>query len=478
MSRSAAVFLILSLLPTAACRRADTPSADATSPPALPKLNVQSYREPLRTSAATAYLQAQTNPSDPESVGRLGMLLHAFGQTESAEICYRRALALAPRRFAWAYYLALAQSLDNKNESAAATLRQAIELDPGYVPARLKLAEILLGLNHPDEARAAAQAILQDNPNVAPAHYLLGRAASATGHTPDAAQSYGKACELWPTYGTAHYALALLLQSQGRSADAQTHMAVYQKYKADGDPQPEDPQLDAVRALDNSALAHLMKGVDLENSGRLPEAIAEHEEAVRQDPKLAQAFANLISLYARSGQPAKADQAYLSAVALNPNLPQCHYDYGVFLAGLGRYREAEAAFRKALASSPHYAEAHSNLGAMLERAGRLDEAAAEYRAAVENKPNFRQAHYQLGHLLLMRKKPADAIAELTQTLTPEDSDTPRFTFALGVAYAENRNFPEAERYLDQAGARAASLGQEQLAIQIQAVLASVRKAAN
>lgn len=38
--------------------------------------------------------------------------------------------------------------------------------------------------------------------------------------------------------------------------------------------------LEAVRALDNSALAHLLKGVDLENAGQIAQAIAEDEEAI------------------------------------------------------------------------------------------------------------------------------------------------------------------------------------------------------
>ena len=466
--------LTISLLTAAGCRQ---PAGERMDLPALPRLTIATYREPLRAEIEKAHRRAAANPSDADSSGQLGMLLHAFGQTETAEVCYRRARVLDPKRFSWAYYLGLVQALDGKNEAAAVSLREAAELDPGYVPARLKLAEVLLNVGRFDESQNASMAILKDNPGVAPAYYWLGRVSSARGQGAAAEERYLKACELWPSYGTAHYALGLLLQKAG-NADAHVHLAAYQKYKADGDPQPEDPQLDAVRALDDSGLAHLMKGVDLENAGQFDQAIAEHEAAVRQDPKLVQAYANLISLYARNGQPEKAEAAYRAAVAINPNLPQSHYDFGVFLAGVQRYREAETAFRKALESSPHYAEAHSNLGAMLERGGHLAEAMGQYRAALENKPNFRQARYQLGHLLLMQKKPNDAIEQLSQTLTPEDADTPRFTYALGVAYAEARNFPDAERYLQQAAERAAGLGQQQLAVQIRAVLASVRKAAH
>ena len=431
------------------------------------------YRSQNRERLEKAFHVLQARPLDAEANGNLGMLLQALDQTETAEVCYQRAHHLDPRRFQWAYYLGLVQALKGRNAEAAASLRAAIAIDPGYVPARIRLAEVLVGLGGLDESRQVCESLLKDNPQVAPAWYWLGRIASARGRLPEAEEHYRKACQLWPTYATAHYALALSCQKLGHTAEARTEIAAWQKYKAAGDPQPEDPALEAVRALDNSALAHLTKGVDLENAGNIEQAIAEHEEALRQDPKLSQAYANLISLYARVVKPEKAEQAYRNLISINPNLPQSHYDYGVFMVSRGNFAAAESAFRKALASSPNYAEAHSNLGAMLERRGKFEEAAGEYEAAIENKPAFREAHYQLGHLLLMQKKTPEAIAQLLQTVTPEDGETPRFMYALGIAYAEAGDFSSAQRYLQQAGRLAANSNQGQLMAEIQTTLARV-----
>jgi tetratricopeptide (TPR) repeat protein len=441
--------------------------------PDLPRLTIANFRPQIRDQVQKAYDDVKARPKDAESNGRLGMLLQAFSQFESAELCYRRARILDPNRFQWAYYLGLTQSLDGKNEEASRNLRDATRLDPQYLPARLKLAEVLLALGRLDDSQTICHSIVKDNPQVAPAYYWLGRVDSAKGDVQAAIEQYGKACQLWPSYGTAHYALALAYQGTGAKAEAQQHMAAYQKYKADGDPQPEDPQLEAVRSLDNTALAHLMKGVDLENAGQVDGAITEHEEAVKQDPKLAQAHANLIALYARAGRADKAEAEYRATIGINPNLPQSHYDYGVFLVSQRRYREAEDAFRKALESSPNYAEAHSNLGAMLELRGKSEEAIQQYRAAIDGKPNYRMAHFQLGRLLLMKSRAAEAIAQLSQTLGPEDGDTPRCMYSLGLAYAESGDFASAERYLRAAGQRATSLGQSQLLGQIETALRKV-----
>lgn len=445
--------------------------------PPIPKLQLERYRPQLRSHLQGAYDAVQARPSDAEANGRLGMLLHAFEQLGSAEICYRRARRYDPKRFDWAYYLGLVQALAGENADAAANLEDATRIDPGYVPARIKLSEVLLLLGRLDESREVSAALLKEDPQIAPAYYWLGRVEAAKGDLAAAEKWYAKACDSWPTYGTAHYALALAYQKTGQPGQAQSHMAVYQKYQANADPEPEDPRLEAVRALDNSALAHMMKAVDLENAGQNQQAIAEDEEAVRQDPKLVQAYANLISLYARAGESEKAEQAYQAVVAINPNLPQSHYDYGVFLVSRSRFADAEAAFRKAIEASPHYAEAHSNLGAMLERRAQIEDAAKEYRIAIEDKPNFRQARYQLGRLLLMQKKTAEAIENLRQTLTPEDAATPRFLYALGVAYAESNDFASARQYLERGASQAQTLGQEQLATQIRTVLREVEQRA-
>src|SRR5215472_9300282 len=281
---SRSLLCLVAILLLAACSTPSSVRHDRDLPD-LPKLTVANFRPQIRDRVQKAYDDVNAKPKDPDANGRMGMLLQAFSQFESAEVCYRRARILDPKKFQWAYYLGLTQALDGKNEEASGTLRDATNLDPQYLPARLKLAEVLLTLGRLDESRTICQSIAKDDPQFAPAYYWLGRVESATGHVPAAIEQYGKACQLWPSFGTAHYALALAYQGTGATVEAQQHMAAYRKYKADGDPQPEDPQLEAVRSLDNTALAHLMKGVDLENAGQLDGAIAEHQEAVKQDPK-------------------------------------------------------------------------------------------------------------------------------------------------------------------------------------------------
>ena len=92
--------------------------------PDLPSLTIANFRPQIRDRVQKAYDDVKAKPKDADANGRLGMLLQAFSQFESAELCYRRARILDPNRFQWAYYLGLAQSLDGKNEEALRSLRE------------------------------------------------------------------------------------------------------------------------------------------------------------------------------------------------------------------------------------------------------------------------------------------------------------------------------------------------------------------
>ena len=170
----------------------------------------------------------------------------------------------------------------------------------------------------------------------------------------------------------------------------------------------------------------------------------------------------MIQLYARAGQPDKAEQQYRAVLVLDPKLAECHYNYGVLLVGLDRLAEATQAFQRSLQLNPLHAEAQYNYAVMIEREGRLEEAATHFRKAIENKPNHRQAHFHLGRILVHQEKLPEAIEHFLQTLTPEDDETPRFTYALGATYARAGNRTKAVQYLRLALDQAKALGQTQL----------------
>ena len=77
--------------------------------------------------------------------------------------------------------------------------------------------------------------------------------------------------------------------------------------------------------------------------GKLPDAIAEYEEALRIKPDYAEAHTNLGTLLA--GMPGKLPEAiaeFRAAIRFRPDYPEAYNDLGVVLAGTGRLQEAIA----------------------------------------------------------------------------------------------------------------------------------------
>lgn len=439
----------------------------------LPKVTSTDFPPEVRLQVERAYENARQHPRDAKASGELGMLLDLYHRPEEARVCYERAHRLDPSAFQWLYYLGALQSKQGKHQEAAQTLRAALRLNRDYLPARLKLGDSLLAAGELDESHTTYSAIIERWPQTAEAYYGLGRISAAHGDLAAARESYLKACELFPRYGAAHYALAQVDRKLGKDNEAEQQLSLHAETRTLVPP-VDDPLRDALRALDRAAESHLERGVELEQAGRLDDAIAETERALQLDPKLVMAHANLIILYGRTGNLKKAEEHYQAAIRLNPHqFPDAPYNYGLVLMKDGKLAEAEKAFRKALEINPSFADAHNNLGFLLERQGKLAEAIAEYKKAVEARPDFRQAHFNLGRVLVNQQQYQEGIRELQQTLQPVDESTPAYLYALGAAYGRAGNRQEAARYLEQAREQASARGQTKLLSDIEKDLQSL-----
>src|SRR6266571_1355938 len=431
----------------------------------LPRLPLEQYPSELRGRVADVLSRAEQEPRSASAAGGLGMLLHAYDQLEPAVACYRQARRLEPQAFEWAYLEGVVEGRLGRYEAAAAALRDALRAQPAYLPARLKLAEALLSTGDTAGSAALYQAILEDEPRSPPAHYGLGRVEAARGRVAAAAEQYLEATRLFEDFGAAQYALAMAYRDLGREEEARQRLALYQKYLL-GAPPLVDPVLERVRQLKGGAREHLAEGVRLGKAGDAEGAIREHERALAEDPKLAQAHANLISLYGRRERWDEVEQHYRAAVALAPGLADVHYDYGVALSQQGRSREAAEAFKRTLEINPYHARAHNNLGALLLEEGRFEGAAGELRAAIENDPGFRLARFNLGRVLVAQGRLREAIEELRRIVTPEDEETPRYLYALAAAYVRAGDREKGVSYAQEARRKAEALCQAELVASI------------
>ena len=358
-----------------------------------------------------------------------------------------------------------------RHAEAASQLERALHLNADYLPARVKLAESLLDAGNIDESRRLFEALAREAASEPAAHLGLGRIAAAQGDHATAVSHLERAVQLFPEWGAAQYALALSYRALGRRDEAQRALERHARYGPRW-PGLDDPVLAGVMALRDDAQTSLERGLKLAEAGDLNGAIAAHEQALARDPSIAQAHANLISLYGRVRNWAKAEEHYRAVVALGFNLADAHYDYGVLLGMQDQWEAAAAAYRQAVAIDPHHSRAWNNLGQALERQRQIEAAADAYRQSIASEPTFRLARFNLGRMLIALGRNQDAIEELEKLAEPRDSEAPRYLFALATAHVRAGHKDEGIKWATEARNLALEHGQRELAAAIDRDLVS------
>jgi TolB-like protein/tetratricopeptide (TPR) repeat protein len=222
----------------------------------------------------------------------------------------------------------------------------------------------------------------------------------------------------------------------------------------------------------------------------LRKAIECFEEAVREDPGYALAYAGLAECYLILPQtgPIRPQEAYVKASAaamkavdlddglaeahsslayskmisewnwrvaesefrraieLNPSCAIAHQCYSDYLTATGRHREAIAQMERASELDPMSPMINTDVAWSLIFAGQYDRAIEQYRKVLEIEPNFLQARWGLGLCYLQKCHYDEAILELRRatSLSPE---TPMMLATLGYAYARWGKKDEARKLL-------------------------------
>jgi tetratricopeptide (TPR) repeat protein len=454
--------------------------------PALPVVALEQFPAASRAALHPAFERAKRAPDDELSVGQLAMTLHAWEQWEPAHAAYQRAIGLSlsrgsgdARTWKWKYLDAVVlQRLARPNDAAnvledAAGLRGAAA-PRRYLPAKVKLAEALFDAGDVEKSARLYEELVKEPAAEPIAELGLGRVAAAAGHYEEAARHFARAITLFPEFGAAHYALARSARALGKTEESQRALERHQQYGARW-PALDDPLLAEIAAIRTDARASLQRGLKLAEAGDVDGAIASHEAALTTSSgsAAAQAHVELITLYGRQKDWAKAEEHYRSAVSLAADLEAAHYNYGVLLGLQDRRAEAAAAYRLALEVNPLNPQARNNLGQLLERDRKYDDAAAEYRRVVEVMPTFRLARFNLGRMLIVLGRPRDAVVQLEHLTEPRDAETPRYLFALATAKIHAGQRDDGVKWANEAKRLAVEHGQQELAAAIERDLAAL-----
>jgi tetratricopeptide (TPR) repeat protein len=151
-------------------------------------------------------------------------------------------------------------------------------------------------------------------------------------------------------------------------------------------------------------------------AGRVPDAIAQLEHALRLKPDDAEAHSNLASAFQLQGRLTEAVLHAREAARLEPDDDRVHFNLGNAMNATGRIDEAIREFARAVQINPQNADAHFNLAMLLGPRNRIDEAIAHLRSALSINPQNAEAHRNLAVALGLKGRVDEAIQEAREAV--------------------------------------------------------------
>jgi len=154
--------------------------------------------------------------------------------------------------------------------------------------------------------------------------------------------------------------------------------------------------------------------------------------------------------YIRTGNMAKAKEAFSQMIESQPKDARAHFYLGVALANLGDVQGAEAEYRKAIDLNPRLPEAENNLGVLYLDAGRTEEALKHLDAAVAIAPGYAEAHYSRGLALENLDRSDEAVEAYKTAIKADPAQAAAPLIALGQLYMKKKDFDKARKTLEEA----------------------------
>lgn len=263
----------------------------------------------------------------------LGLLAAAGAALGAYAVFGRREVTTSSSEALQYYRLGREHELNYYRKEALAAYAQALEKDPGFVMATVRLAAILRDRD-PDRARA-----------------LFERARSSAG---------------------------------ALSEHERLQLRVFEVMMEGKGAKEMEPLLDeCVRRFPEDPDGYILRAAVYTWSNRMPQAIADLEKLIALKPNYAAAYNTLGYYWLSQGDYPKAEEYLRRYRFLAPDQANPNDSLGELYLSIGRYEEAEAFLRKALEVKPDFYTSMAHLGTLEVARGNLVAAADRFRTAGE-----------------------------------------------------------------------------------------------
>ena len=196
-----------------------------------------------------------------------------------------------------------------------------------------------------------------------------------------------------------------------------------------------DPKLDL--AYNNRANAHSRKGEE-------DRAIADYDAAIRLNPKFAMAYNNRGTSYRHKRDYGRAIADYDAAIGINPGFADAYNNRGIAYDAMGDKERALADYTSAIRVDPKYAIAYNNRGLIHREKGEYDAAIADFDKAIAINVRYTGAYRNRGNAYVKKGDYAQAILDLSIVLAIDDRDTETYAVR-GVAYQQTGDYDFGDR---------------------------------
>jgi len=192
----------------------------------------------------------------------------------------------------------------------------------------------------------------------------------------------------------------------------------------------------------DSSIEHYNAAVDAIQAGRLPEALAETEISLTENPKDAETWQLYVIVLNALGRTGDAKKATEKLRELGLGEADGFLLKAAQAASSGDLATAISHYKSALETGRDRAEIHAGHAIALMENKQPSEARAAAEKAVALAPDDARTNYALGHILRLTGKKEEALAALTKAVSAE----PDFMIALyeqGMLFAESGQLDKA-----------------------------------
>ncbi len=402
-----------------------------------------------------------------EAMGKLGQLYILYELLGPAEPALANASMLAPDDFRWPYLEATIAQEQRRLPDARRLLEKALELEPDYLPALIRLGDVERAAGDDPKARTYYDRALEIAPGSPAANWGLGQIAYGAGESERAVEHFEAVLEVQPHATAVHYPLGLAYRDLDQMDKAREHLT----QRGERGIQPADPLVDGLANLVRGSSLYMVRGNRAFARGAYGVAVSAYTGAVEADPEnvvareaLASALSrmgrrrdsleqigwvidnghasagtyyNYGAIHAELGEVDEALSGYETALRMDPDLIDANFNLALLLGELGRLSESEAYFDRVLELDPQDTAARVHRASVIADLGRSAEAAAELGAVLSVDPANSQALLALGAVEAATGRPADALGRYATIIASSDSSTAESREAVARAHFES-----------------------------------------